>query len=232
MNRIPGADQVWRLNLNVRHQRAQVEFEHPEVAVARVVGRGPGARGCGEIIPSATARAHRLVHRAVFVKARGAAVHVFVRKRPAEVGSVRQVRPVRCEHPQPKITPVRAKLERAFGRGQSTGGGLGSIGAVGRVRLTAPTADVHLVAIGNQEGRRADVDAGHGQSNAGDKLGGLQVLTQPHNEGAAVGVGIVHLAHEGHVAAHGLAAEVRAVIGVELYEIRLVVIVCTEIGRG
>ena len=98
-------------HVNAHIQLSELKLEHPQIAVEAVVCGTPGSGGCGQVAVASASRAHRLVHRAVFVKPRGPSIHVLGRLVPTKKRGILQVRSPLAHHRQPEISVVRFRLK-------------------------------------------------------------------------------------------------------------------------
>ena len=204
---------------------AQLKLEQAQVAIETVVGGAPSPRGGGHVAVSAAPRTHRLVHRAVLVKTRGASVHVFGRGPPSKKRGVTQFRAPRIHHPEPKITVVGAGLECVV-RGRHAVGARREDERTGIVGRPAPSAHVNLPAIADEEGGGTDVDASH-VARVTDACVPQQFVQRrriTRHKLARLRAVAVRACRDGLVA-DALAEEVHLSNGIHLHEVGLVVVV-------
>ena len=104
LNRIPGANQVRRIDFNVSNQEPRLNLNTPrlQLPASLVVDQAPVVVGKSSHPPQPAQTAWYTVR---FCRSGGASVYVFIRKRPAEVGSVCQVCGIRRQDTQPKSLP-------------------------------------------------------------------------------------------------------------------------------
>ena len=130
-----------------RWDELKIEFEHQVVAIAAVVGIGPSALRSREVGMATTTAAHRLIHHAIFIKARSAAVYMFLSDGAAQVGAVKQSVEVILQDHQIEIKTGGARL-KSIGRNRHAAQwcGLQNIGP--------PTRNIDVATDIDQKGRR------------------------------------------------------------------------------
>ena len=166
-----------------------------------------------------------MVHRSTIVEAAGTSVVVFCRIGTAHVGGVNEVFRVRGQDGQIEITAIRGGLEGVGGGGQVRRATAGKIGAA------SPPRQVDLVAVADEEGGGADVDAVggvHARPDVRLPCDVAQIFKEPGDVLARFGIGIDASDHG--KAGICLTEGVWAAVCSAVHEIHLVVGVPAVIG--